>query len=215
MSDDYGERVEPTSDEPGEERRSAASIQHALNNPLTVVLANIDFALESVSLGDVHRDALLQAREAANELRYEIRALGALQPASVRPPRSPSPAHEGAPIPRVLLIDDNEMVLRALKRTLRDHDVAVTSEPMTALDLLRSGDTFDAILCDVKMPTMSGVEFYRALKLVSPEQSTRVMFLTGGVTSDSDVRTIDGSGVTVVRKPVDAEALKALIQARR
>ena len=86
---------------------------------------------------------------------------------------------------------------------------------MTALDLLRSGDTFDAILCDVKMPTMSGVEFYRALKLVSPEQSTRVMFLTGGVTSDSDVRTIDGSGVPVVRKPVDAEALKALIQARR
>ena len=49
-----------------------------------------------------------------------------------------------------------------------------------ALALIESGKRFDMLLCDLKMPRVSGMEFYAALLAGWPEQAARVVLMTGG-----------------------------------
>ncbi len=93
-------------------------------------------------------------------------------------PSAPRPSPRAL---RVLVVDDEPAVGSALKRTLgRSHEVVATTEAQQALELLRDGKRFDAILCDVMMPRMSGMEFYRALQEQFPALVERVVFMTGG-----------------------------------
>ncbi len=47
---------------------------------------------------------------------------------------------------RLIIVDDEPAILRALKRVLRDHDVETYSDPQAALDRLRAGPTPDLVL---------------------------------------------------------------------
>lgn len=96
---------------------------------------------------------------------------------------------EDTPRPRLLVIDDEFQVGQMLQRLLRrDYDVTAVTSAAEALPLAREG-TFDAILCDVRMPGMTGPEFYVALSGEHPEVARRVGFMTGG-TFESDVRAL-------------------------
>jgi CheY-like chemotaxis protein len=46
--------------------------------------------------------------------------------------------------------------------------------------LIRGGQRFDVILCDVMMPNLSGVDFYLELERIAPEELDKVVFLTAG-----------------------------------
>src|SRR5690606_4727066 len=62
---------------------------------------------------------------------------------------------------RVLVVDDDPLVLRSLTRVLaRDFEVAAARNGREALDLVRAGGTFDAMLCDLMMPELSGIELH-------------------------------------------------------
>lgn len=63
---------------------------------------------------------------------------------------------------RVLLVDDEPLVLSSLRRILRreDFDVTTATSGQEALDLLE-GESFEVIVSDYKMPGMNGVEFLR------------------------------------------------------
>jgi len=85
----------------------------------------------------------------------------------------------------VLIIDDEAAVARSLKRHLgRHYDVTALSRAREALTLITSGQRFDAILCDVMMPEMSGPQFYEELEPLVPEQARRITFMTGGAFSE-------------------------------
>jgi len=87
--------------------------------------------------------------------------------------------------PKVLVIDDEPMLLRAIQRMLcRDHTVTATVDACEALRMLQDGDRFAAILCDMKMPRMNGRMFFEQLLEVAPDQTSRVIFLTGDSMSD-------------------------------
>ncbi|MEO5770144.1 MAG: response regulator, partial [Polyangia bacterium] len=82
---------------------------------------------------------------------------------------------------RLLVIDDEEVVAMAIRRSLtREHDVVYTSTAQEALALLRANEEFDVILCDLMMPEMTGMELYAELMASSPEQARRIIFVTGG-----------------------------------
>src|SRR5262249_34259954 len=88
------------------------------------------------------------------------------QAASVRPP----PVAIRAEPARVLVIDDEAQVGRAIRRTLEPHHrVTWVGSPREALARLRSGERFDVILCDIIMPDMTGMELFEVLRSDYPE----------------------------------------------
>src|SRR5690349_21154120 len=82
---------------------------------------------------------------------------------------------------KVLVIDDDAMVLRSIARTLAaHHEVRAVDRARAALELLRSGARFDAIVCDLMMPDMTGAELHAELLRFFPDQASRFALLTGG-----------------------------------
>ena len=80
------------------------------------------------------------------------------------------------PRPRVLLIDDNALVLKATARMLRRaYQVTAVSAASYALDLLAAGERFDAIVCDVEMPRLKGWDLYRRARLADPDIASRIV----------------------------------------
>jgi CheY-like chemotaxis protein len=86
---------------------------------------------------------------------------------------------------RVLVVDDDSLVLRAVKRLLSMHEVTCTPSAELALATLEGGDSFDVILCDVMMPRMSGLGFYEEVTRQWPALASRIVFLTAGILDDS------------------------------
>ncbi|MDP1922957.1 MAG: ATP-binding protein [Myxococcales bacterium] len=118
---------------------------------------------------------------------------------------------------RVLLIDDDVVVSRSLARLLaRTCDVTVSHDGQQGLDRLDAeGPGFDAILCDVSMPIVDGLEFHRRLSERSPEQASAVIFVSGGATNPAAEHALATLPNVCVQKPFEIAALLELIEARR
>jgi PAS domain S-box-containing protein len=82
---------------------------------------------------------------------------------------------------RVIVIDDEPAIVDVVKRTLsREHDVVTFTSARDAIAHLRNA-TADAILCDLMMPDMTGMDFYEIVARDHPELTSRLIFATGGV----------------------------------
>ncbi len=127
---------------------------------------------------------------------------------------TPIPVLETVPRSRVLVIDDDPLVVRSLTRLLQGHhEVEALTDAREALARVLSGERFDVILCDVMMPEMSGVDFYQALVAQVPAQAARVVFVTGGAFSTETRAFLEAGQHRVVEKPVTRETLfKALLR---
>ncbi len=81
---------------------------------------------------------------------------------------------------RVLVIDDEEGVRKAVRRVLSAHDVVLCADGASGLAELEAR-RFDVILCDFNMPGgLSGLEVYGAIAERWPQLAPRVVFLSGG-----------------------------------
>jgi PAS domain S-box-containing protein len=115
---------------------------------------------------------------------------------------------------RVLVVDDEPMVAMAVRRTLSHHDVVTLNVTDEALSLVRSGERFDVILCDVMMPNMTGVDFYRELERVLPDEVCKIVFLTGGVFAPQTREFLDQIPNVRIEKPFSPDELRAIISER-
>jgi signal transduction histidine kinase/CheY-like chemotaxis protein len=131
------------------------------------------------------------------------------RPGAVPSERPPAPAKEAAL--RILVIDDDVLVGRALKRMLGNHEVTVKQSGRDALDLLLGGARFDAIFCDVMMPDCSGMDVYETLAAERPEPVERVVFMTGGTFTERAAEFRTSVGNTFVDKPVNAVTLRTVL----
>ncbi|HHL39802.1 MAG TPA: sigma-54-dependent Fis family transcriptional regulator [Deltaproteobacteria bacterium] len=116
---------------------------------------------------------------------------------------------------RVLVLDDDGAFRKSLCRALaaRGHKVTAAAGGAEALGLAQQM-TFDAAFIDMKMPGMSGLEFLKALRRVSP--SVAGIILTGFGSIPDAVQTLKLGGFHYLTKPVDmAEIEKVLEQAVR
>ncbi len=80
---------------------------------------------------------------------------------------------------RVLLVDDQVLVLRATASMLRELDVVTVDSAAAALAKLAEGSHFDVIVSDVSMPTMSGPELFVRIRERYPYLAERVLLLSG------------------------------------
>lgn len=103
---------------------------------------------------------------------------------------------------RILLVDDDPAMRRVVRLTFEraGYTVVEASSAFKALGMLRGTESPDAVVCDVLMPGMTGLQFYRHLSERAPQLRDRVVFLTGA-NQDPDVhRPIEQLGVPLLGK---------------
>ncbi|HSM94136.1 MAG TPA: PAS domain S-box protein [Anaeromyxobacteraceae bacterium] len=120
----------------------------------------------------------------------------------------PAPTRRG----RILVVDDEPFVLRALERILAaHHDVVLAPSAAEALARISGGAPIDGILCDVMMPGMDGTELYGEIERRAPALASRVVFVTGGALIDGFRAFLARTGVPVIEKPFAPDRVLALV----
>jgi signal transduction histidine kinase len=129
-------------------------------------------------------------------------------------PAPPRPAPVSSPTrPRsVLVVEDEVAVGRTLQRLLAPHLVTVVSRAREALERIASGERYDLLLCDLMMPELTGMDFYRALRASEPAMSDRVVFMTGGAFTQGSREFLDQVSNPRIDKPIDISRLRSLIE---
>ncbi len=101
----------------------------------------------------------------------------------------------------VLIVDDELLLLRSLRRTLvrAGHQVALAANGREALAALAGAD-FDVVLTDVRMPEMDGLELAHRLARLQP--ALPLLFMSGHAeASDRELLELEPAGV--FEKPLD------------
>jgi CheY-like chemotaxis protein len=150
-----------------------------------------------------------------------------------------STASEASPrLHRILVVEDEEAVAEGLRLLLeQEYVVDLAASGQQALELLigsrsqesrsqesRSQEShsqepgssapapFDAVLCDLMMPGMSGIELYRALKARAPGMEERLVFMTGGAFTTEAEAFLDEVSNARVEKPFDFASVDRLLR---
>ena len=131
--------------------------------------------------------------------------------ATSEPPPPPPPA----PLPKesfrdasVLVVEDEHLLANAMREGLQDAGlkVDVAGDGEEALARIRKGG-YDAVICDLKMPRVSGMMIYRAIAAGTPSLARRVIFVTGDVAATDAERFLAESGCRWLVKPFRTDAL--------
>ena len=82
---------------------------------------------------------------------------------------------------RVLFVDDNPSFLQTMRWVAQDrYEVTTLAAGDDALNLIRAGRRFDAIVLDLWMPGLSGQALFEEIERCAGAQADRVIFTTGG-----------------------------------
>jgi putative two-component system response regulator len=107
----------------------------------------------------------------------------------------------------ILVVDDNLAALKQIAAILKDrYDFSLMRSGEKAIDLCQS-ERPDLILLDVDMPEMDGFETIRRLKDMASVRSVPVIFLSGYIDSETEIRALESGARDFITKPVDAEIL--------
>lgn len=115
---------------------------------------------------------------------------------------------------RVLLVDDEEDFVEALSARLEARDLEVQVAPSGKDALERAAETrFDAIILDLAMPGMDGIETLKALRESQPE--VQVILLTGRGSLQKGVEAMKLGAMDFLEKPADINVLMDKIRQAR
>jgi len=126
--------------------------------------------------------------------------------------RVPSTSSGPGRKPRILIVDDEASITRALRRLLgEEHDIVVADGGSSALALLRDDARFDAVLCDVMMPDLTGADLHREIRGTLPELARRFVFMSGGAFGAHARDYVESTRQPTLAKPFDrAQLIRAL-----
>ncbi len=127
-------------------------------------------------------------------------------------PRSGAVAGRAPRAARVLIVDDEALVCKAVARALAEHEVATETRAAAALERIGSGERFDLVICDLMMPEMTGMDFHERLSSLAPDLARRTVFITGGAFTPKAREFLDRVKGPVVEKPFDGAALRKLVR---
>ena len=114
---------------------------------------------------------------------------------------------------RILVIDDEPLVLRSYERMLgRRHEVVTALGGDRALERLDLDCEFDVILCDLMMPSRDGVMVYERLRASHETLIDRIVFCTGGVFTERVLRFLKGIQNRVLQKPISPQMLLEAVE---
>jgi nitrogen-specific signal transduction histidine kinase/CheY-like chemotaxis protein len=115
---------------------------------------------------------------------------------------------------RILIVDDDVAVGRTLRLALEeDHDITVVGSGSEALQALRAappGASYDAILCDLLMPGMTGGELFSIAREELPDAARRFIFMSGGYWAEGD--SAPASTQPVLEKPFNLDQVRQVLR---
>lgn len=138
-------------------------------------------------------------------------------PHAVRPVRGAArmPSEPGAtePLPRVLVVEDNDLERLLIRHRLRPDSVTLfeAGDGASALELARSMAP-DLILLDLDLPDVSGFEVIHWLKEDPVTRSIPVIFVSAFGSTEAKVRALDLGAIDFVTKPFDPAELRARLR---
>lgn len=112
---------------------------------------------------------------------------------------------------KVLLVDDEEDFLEVMGERLASRGIDVTTS-ISAEDALQQIETdiFDAVILDLQMPGMDGIDALKKIRERHPE--IQVILLTGHATVEKGVEAIKLGAMDFVEKPADLAILSEKIK---
>jgi CheY-like chemotaxis protein len=112
----------------------------------------------------------------------------------------------------LLVVEDEAQLAAAVTESLRDagYKVEHAADGEQALQRV-AAQSFDLVVCDLKMPRLDGKAFFRELSSTRPKLARRVIFVTGDVAGTDAEKFLDESGCRWLAKPFRlADLLRAV-----
>jgi DNA-binding NtrC family response regulator len=110
------------------------------------------------------------------------------------------------PKPRILIVDDDQGTLASLSRAFALEGYTALTAPSAARALEKlEGDAVDAILSDVVMPEMDGIEFLARVRAKAPD--VPVILMSGQASVETAVKATRLGALDFVEKPVGLDRL--------
>jgi CheY-like chemotaxis protein len=209
----------------------ASGLADDLKNPVAIVIANLQLLADLVKTVEAEAareeglrpdagewlttrmaeadNCLSDAHAAAERIREIVAPKNSLR--QVASDRAPLKKEVLRPA-RILIVDDEESLVRVLQRIFRDYDTLVNTRAQGALDRIVIGERFDLILSDVAMPRMSGCDLYDEIRRVAPEQAARMVFVTGGFADARTEKSLTATGQPVLTKPFNPTGLRSFVE---
>ncbi len=118
-----------------------------------------------------------------------------------------STSQVNAPQRRALVVDDDSTMVEFVSAVLRraGFKVETAGDGMAALEMCRAGH-FDAVVCDIRMPKLSGNSFLKNLRL-TPESNCRVVMLSALDDQTVKREVLAAGAVAYLVKPASSRAI--------
>jgi DNA-binding NtrC family response regulator len=112
---------------------------------------------------------------------------------------------------KILLIDDEVDFLSAMSERMKARDMQVTTASSAKEGLVKvTAGSFDAVILDLAMPEMDGIETLKILKEKNPD--LQVILLTGHATIKQGIEAMMLGAMDLLEKPADINALTEKIK---
>jgi CheY-like chemotaxis protein len=114
----------------------------------------------------------------------------------------PNAAATSARRPKILIIDDDDLVAGTLVHSLKaEFDVVAIHDARQALDRVLSDPSIDLVYCDLMMKGLTGMDIYDQVRERAPQHLPKLVFMTGGAFTKRASTFIEHVGDAVVYKP--------------
>ena len=112
---------------------------------------------------------------------------------------------------KVLLVDDEKDFIEALGERMenRGMNVSTTTSAKDAIKMVKE-ESYDAIVLDLQMPEIDGIEALKAIKKINPDM--QVILLTGHATVEKGIEAMKLGAMDLIEKPADIETIAEKIK---
>ncbi len=114
---------------------------------------------------------------------------------------------------RVLVIEDDRALATTYRRILSpEHEVFLAFNGREGLECIAAQGPFDAIVCDLMMPELTGMDVHAELMRSAPELAARMVFVTGGAFTPRSRAFVDQITNHWMEKPCSTQDLRAIVR---
>ena len=114
----------------------------------------------------------------------------------------------------VLIVDDEPGILDTMADILSEMNFKVTiaSDGYQAVNLMRSG-SFDAVMMDIRMPGIDGIEALKRIKEMKPD--AKVVLVTAYASEETILASKKEGASTVLYKPINLDKIESLLREKK